>query len=76
MWPQGPEWIIVAVIALLVFGPKNLPKIGRALGTGIKEFKDSMKGITGSEEDEEKEKKDKTAQIIDQKKDDTKPLSG
>lgn len=73
MWPQGPEWIIIGVIALIVFGPKNLPKIGRALGTGIKEFKDSMKGITGSDEDEEK---DKNPQSTDQKKDDSKPLSG
>jgi sec-independent protein translocase protein TatA len=73
MWPTGGEWIIVGIIALLVFGPKNLPKIGRALGSGIKEFKDSMKGITGSDEDEEK---DNNTKSIDQKKDDTKPLSG
>ena len=72
MWPQGWEWIIVLVIALLVFGPKNLPKIGRALGSGFKEFKDSIKGITGSDEEE----KDKTLQSTEPKKDDSKPLSG
>jgi sec-independent protein translocase protein TatA len=71
-WPTGAEWIIVLIIALLVFGPKNLPKIGRALGSGIKEFKDSMKGIGGSEESD----KDKTAQSTEPKKDDSDPLSG
>jgi sec-independent protein translocase protein TatA len=76
MWPQGSEWIIILVIALLVFGPKNLPKIGRALGSGIKEFKDSMKGL-GSEDEEEKdkEKTNKTVEASDQKNN-SKPLSG
>ncbi|MDI6785380.1 MAG: twin-arginine translocase TatA/TatE family subunit [bacterium] len=33
------ELIIILVIALLIFGPKNLPNIGKALGRGIREFK-------------------------------------
>ncbi|MFB3897252.1 MAG: twin-arginine translocase TatA/TatE family subunit [bacterium] len=73
MWPQGSEWILVVLAALIIFGPKNLPKIGRALGSGIKEFKDSIKGMSSSEEDEEKDKNQKST---DQKKDDTKSLSG
>ena len=28
MFPKGMEWIIILVIALLIFGPKNLPKLG------------------------------------------------
>jgi TatA/E family protein of Tat protein translocase len=35
---------IVLVIALLVFGPKRLPSLGRSLGSGMKEFKDSVTG--------------------------------
>ena len=39
----GPlELIIVLVIALVVFGPKRLPDLGRSLGTGMREFKDSI----------------------------------
>jgi sec-independent protein translocase protein TatA len=36
--------IIILVVALLVFGPKRLPEIGRSLGRGMREFKDSITG--------------------------------
>ena len=36
--------IILLVVALLVFGPKRLPEIGRSLGRGMREFKDSVTG--------------------------------
>jgi sec-independent protein translocase protein TatA len=39
--------IIILVVALLIFGPKRLPEIGRSLGRGMREFKDS---VTGKEE--------------------------
>jgi sec-independent protein translocase protein TatA len=41
----GPmELAIVAVIALLVLGPKRLPSAGRSLGRGIREFRDGISG--------------------------------
>jgi sec-independent protein translocase protein TatA len=41
----GPlEIIIVLVIVLVIFGPKRLPDLGRSLGTGMREFKDSVTG--------------------------------
>jgi sec-independent protein translocase protein TatA len=41
----GPtEIIVLLVIALLVFGPKRLPSLGRSLGGGLREFKDSVTG--------------------------------
>jgi len=41
----GPmELIIVLVIVLLIFGPKRLPGLGRQLGTGMREFKESVTG--------------------------------
>jgi TatA/E family protein of Tat protein translocase len=41
-----PEMIILFVIVLIIFGPKSLPKIGQALGRGIREFKDAARGLT------------------------------
>jgi sec-independent protein translocase protein TatA len=41
--------IIILVVALLIFGPKRLPEIGRSLGRGMREFKDSVSG-SGHEE--------------------------
>ena len=47
----GPtELIIVLVIVLLIFGPKRLPGLGRQLGSGMREFKDSISGIGGKDE--------------------------
>lgn len=41
----GPmELAIVFVIALIVLGPKKLPEVGRSLGKGMREFKDSISG--------------------------------
>jgi sec-independent protein translocase protein TatA len=41
----GPlEILVVLVIALIVFGPKRLPDLGRSLGDGLKGFKDALDG--------------------------------
>ena len=41
----GPmELIIVLVIVLVIFGPKRLPGLGRQLGSGMREFRDSIRG--------------------------------
>ena len=45
---------IVLVIALIVFGPKRLPELGKSLGTGMREFKDSITGSNKSDDEEEK----------------------
>jgi sec-independent protein translocase protein TatA len=45
----GPtELIIVLVIVLVIFGPKRLPGLGRSLGSGMREFRDSISGKGGS----------------------------
>ena len=50
----GPmELIIVLVIVLVVFGPKRLPGLGRQLGSGMREFKDSITGKDSDSDDED-----------------------
>ena len=47
--PTPIEIIIVLIIVLIIFGPKRLPDLGRSLGRGMREFKDS---VTGKDRDE------------------------
>ena len=50
----GPtELIIVLVIVLLIFGPKRLPGLGRQLGSGMREFKDSITGKSDDRDDDD-----------------------
>ena len=50
MWTPGPlELIIVLVVVLVIFGPRRLPDLGRSLGRGMREFKDS---VSGNDKDE------------------------
>ena len=49
----GPlELAIVLIIALVIFGPKRLPDLGRSLGSGMREFKDSL---TGNDDDDDED---------------------
>jgi sec-independent protein translocase protein TatA len=48
----GPmELVIVLVIALLVLGPKRLPEVGRSLGRGLREFRESISGKADDDDD-------------------------
>jgi sec-independent protein translocase protein TatA len=51
---QPMHLLVILFIALLVFGPKKLPELGKGLGEGIRSFKDSMSGAP-SKPDAEKE---------------------
>jgi len=47
----GPsEILLLLLVALLLFGGKRLPEIGRTLGSGMREFKDSLSGVTRDED--------------------------
>jgi len=49
----GPlEIVVVLIIALIVFGPKRLPELGRSLGKGIREFRGSLGGNDDDDEDD------------------------
>lgn len=47
-----PDALIVVLVVLLFLGPKRLPSLGRSLGEGMREFKDSITGKSGSEDEE------------------------
>ena len=50
----GPgELIVVLVIALIVLGPKRLPEVGRSIGHGMREFKDSLSDETRRDDDDD-----------------------
>jgi len=40
------ELLVILVVALLIFGPKAIPKIGKAIGSGLSEFKKASRGIS------------------------------
>jgi sec-independent protein translocase protein TatA len=50
-----PEVLVVLVIALIIFGPKRLPELGRSVGKGIREFRASISG--GDDDDDEQPSK-------------------
>ena len=43
--PSGSEWIIIALVILLLFGGKKIPELMKGLGKGVKNFKDGVKGL-------------------------------
>jgi sec-independent protein translocase protein TatA len=46
---QPTHLVVILIVALLVLGPKRLPDAGRALGKGLREFRNSISGDTGDE---------------------------
>jgi sec-independent protein translocase protein TatA len=62
----GPlELGIVLLIVLIVFGPKRLPGLGRQLGSGMREFKDSITGKDKDDDDESDAKPTVRQQAVD-----------
>jgi sec-independent protein translocase protein TatA len=48
-----PELLIVLGIVLVIFGPKRLPALGRQLGSGMREFKDSITRKSGDDDEDD-----------------------
>ena len=54
-WISIPELLVLLLVILLVFGPKRLPEMGRSLGRGMREFKDSISGVTKDDDEDDVE---------------------
>lgn len=48
---QGWEWIIIALVVLLLFGGKKIPELMKGLGKGVRSFKEGMKDVQSELED-------------------------
>lgn len=61
--PGGMEWVLIALVVLLLFGGKKIPELAKGLGSGIKNFKKAVKEddeVVTTEKTEEIEKKAET----------------
>ncbi|WP_077615621.1 twin-arginine translocase TatA/TatE family subunit [Caenibacillus caldisaponilyticus] len=52
------EILLILFFALILFGPKKLPELGRAAGHTLKEFKNAINGLTDDDKAQEKKKED------------------
>ena len=63
----GPvSLVIIGVVAILIFGPKKLPELGKAMGSTLREFKNATKGLADDDEDTKK------STVIEHKENDNK----
>jgi sec-independent protein translocase protein TatA len=59
LFMQGWEWIIVALLILLLFGGKKIPELMKGVGKGVKSFKDGMKEMEDEIKDDPDKKEEK-----------------
>ena len=64
--PGGMEWVLIALVVLLLFGGKKIPELAKGLGSGIRNFKKAVK-------EDEDDTVVKTEEKIEDKKVETKP---
>ncbi len=69
--PGGMEWILIALVVLLLFGGKKIPELAKGLGSGIKNFKNAVKEddeVADTKKADEIEKKDEATNEEDKDK--------
>ncbi|MGM0878452.1 MAG: twin-arginine translocase TatA/TatE family subunit [Bacillota bacterium] len=55
--------LLIVFIALLIFGPKKLPELGKAAGNTLREFKHATKGLADDDDDDDVKKKEKNEEV-------------
>ncbi|MFM9053506.1 MAG: twin-arginine translocase TatA/TatE family subunit, partial [Solirubrobacterales bacterium] len=58
------EIAIILIIALIVFGPRKLPDLGRSLGRGLREFRDGVSSISSGEKEEDLREDEESAEPV------------
>ena len=72
--PGGPEWILILVVVLLLFGGRKIPELMRGIGRGMREFNDAKNNVKTEieegmkEKDKDEEIRQLRAQLEQQKK--------
>ncbi len=64
-FPGTAEIIVILVIALLIFGPRKLPEIGKAVGSAVTEFKKGISGVTDEFEKASKPAPEQPKQVVE-----------
>lgn len=59
-----PELVVIFTLALLIFGPRKLPELGRSLGRGLSEFKRASNELKKTWEEEVKKEEDEVRKVI------------
>ena len=67
MIPKGFEWIVILVVVLVIFGPKNLPKLGKSLGSTVKNLREGMSGDDKTAEEPEESAEDREIRELGEK---------
>lgn len=67
MIPKGFEWIVILVVVLVIFGPKNLPKLGKSLGSTVKNLREGMSSDDKTEEEPEESTEDREIRELEEK---------
>ncbi|MEA5018852.1 MAG: twin-arginine translocase TatA/TatE family subunit [Gordonibacter sp.] len=65
-----PELLIILAVILLIFGPKNLPKLGGAIGKTVKNLRDGMGGdkkVIEEAEDEDEDGEEEVEEVVEEK---------
>ncbi|XKG20535.1 twin-arginine translocase TatA/TatE family subunit [Exiguobacterium aurantiacum] len=60
--PGGASIFIIAIVALIIFGPKKLPEFGRAAGQTLREFKNATNGMMNEHDEKDKKEIEKKEQ--------------
>ena len=70
------EILLLLLVLLLVFGPKRLPEMGRSMGRGMREFKDSLTGKDDDDDDDEEQAQLEVADSHPQPEPEVEPVKG